>query len=129
MGSNPGSSKGLVQHFQCKIPPNFVLLFYFITHSSYKFSPIEKRRRDTYMPPFQKWGYRGQSPSPRKLQGFTANSMQNTVYLLCFNTFFLKIFSHRKKVCVCGGGGDQLHGPSPCLNFKKSGLTIFLLSI
>ena len=53
-----------------------------------------------YPPPFiKKWGSRGQSPWKR--QGFTAFSMQNTI-LICFilicNTFFLQIFTRRKKV-------------------------------
>ena len=70
---SPGSSKGL-QHFQCKIPSKFVL-FHFITHSSYNFSPIEKKRRNNYMdhlpaPPMSKVGVQGAKPrgSSRGLQ-------------------------------------------------------------
>ena len=66
-------------------------------------------RRDNYMdhPPCQMWGSRGKSP--RKLQGFTAYSLQNIVLnLLYFNTFFLQIFSQRKK------WWGKLHGHPLC---------------
>ena len=41
-GQSPLKFKGL-QHFQCKILSKFVL-FFFITHSSYKCLPIEKNK-------------------------------------------------------------------------------------
>ena len=84
------------------------ILFHFITHSSYKFSPIEKKEKNYYMniPHVKSRGPEGKAPgSSRCLQHIQCKILAD---LLHFSTFFLHIFTYLKKV---GGGG--LYGPFP----------------
>ena len=87
-------------------------LFYFITHSSYKFSPIEKEKREgiiAWTIPPVKSGGPGVKP-PEAPWVYIIFSAKYHLNLLYFNTFFLQIFTHRKKK----GGGDNYMGHPPC---------------